>query len=42
MIKRALQLVEHDVVDSALRTIAFGQQGLSALEETLKDTLGEL
>ncbi len=39
MIKRALQLVEHDVVDSALRTISFGQQGLSALEEALKDRL---
>jgi arabinose-5-phosphate isomerase len=41
MIKRALQLVEHDVVDSALRTIAFGKQGLNALEIALQDGLGE-
>jgi arabinose-5-phosphate isomerase len=41
MIKRALQLVEHDVIDSALRTIAFGKQGLDALEEALQNGLGE-
>ncbi|MFB9952476.1 SIS domain-containing protein [Rhizobium puerariae] len=41
MIKRALQLVEHDVVDSALRTISFGKQGLNALEEALQNGLGE-
>ncbi len=41
MIKRALQLVEHDVVDSALRTIAFGKQGLNALEIALQNGLGE-
>lgn len=41
MIKRALQLVENDVVDSALRTIAFGKQGLVALEDALQNGLGE-
>jgi arabinose-5-phosphate isomerase len=41
MIKRALQLVEHDVVDSALRTIAFGKQGLNALEIAMQDGLGD-
>ena len=41
MIKRALQLVEHDVVDSALRTIAFGKQGLNALEVAMQDGLGD-
>jgi len=41
MIKRALQLVEHDVVDSALRTIAFGKQGLDALESALQNGLGD-
>ncbi|MGK6311933.1 KpsF/GutQ family sugar-phosphate isomerase [Neorhizobium sp. DT-125] len=41
MIKRALQLVEHDVVDSALRTIAFGKQGLDALERALQNGLGD-
>lgn len=40
MIKRALQLVEHDVIDSALRTISFGKQGLDALESSLQDGLG--
>jgi arabinose-5-phosphate isomerase len=40
MIKRALQLVENDVVDSALRTISFGRQGLDALEQSLKNSLG--
>ncbi len=40
MIKRALQLVEHDVVDSALRTISFQQQGLIALEAVLQNGLG--
>lgn len=40
MIKRALQLVEHDVVESALRTISYGQQGLNALDEALQDGLG--
>jgi arabinose-5-phosphate isomerase len=41
MIKRALQLVEHDVVDSALRTISFGKQGLDALEGALGNVLGD-
>ncbi|MBP1847014.1 arabinose-5-phosphate isomerase [Rhizobium petrolearium] len=41
MIKRALQLVEHDVVDSALRTIAFGKQGLDALDDALQNGLGD-
>ncbi|MEQ1404453.1 KpsF/GutQ family sugar-phosphate isomerase [Neorhizobium sp. Rsf11] len=41
MIKRALQLVEHDVVDSALRTIAFGKQGLDALDNALQNGLGD-
>jgi arabinose-5-phosphate isomerase len=41
MIKRALQLVEHDVVDSALRTVSFGKQGLSALEIALQNGLGD-
>jgi len=41
MIKRALQLVEHDVVDSALRTIAFGKQGLNSLEIALQNGLGD-
>ncbi|SFB05293.1 arabinose-5-phosphate isomerase [Rhizobium sp. NFR07] len=41
MIKRALQLVEHDVIDSALRTISFGKQGLDALEGSLREGLGE-
>ncbi|WP_117191862.1 KpsF/GutQ family sugar-phosphate isomerase [Rhizobium terrae] len=41
MIKRALQLVEHDVVDSALRTISFGKQGLNALEMALQNGLGD-
>ncbi|MGK9054789.1 KpsF/GutQ family sugar-phosphate isomerase [Neorhizobium sp. CSC1952] len=41
MIKRALQLVEHDVVDSALRTIAFGKQGLDALDIALRNGLGD-
>jgi arabinose-5-phosphate isomerase len=41
MIKRALHIVEHDVVDSALRTISFGKQGLDALETSLRTTLGE-
>jgi arabinose-5-phosphate isomerase len=40
MIKRALQLVEHDVVESALRTISYGQQGLSALDAALQNGLG--
>jgi arabinose-5-phosphate isomerase len=42
MIKRALQLVEHDVVDSALRTISFGKQGLNALELSLQNGLGDV
>ncbi|TCV60847.1 arabinose-5-phosphate isomerase [Neorhizobium sp. R1-B] len=41
MIKRALQLVENDVVDSALRTISFGKQGLNALEIALQNGLGD-
>ncbi|MCJ9754428.1 KpsF/GutQ family sugar-phosphate isomerase [Neorhizobium sp. BETTINA12A] len=41
MIKRALQLVENDLVDSALRTISFGKQGLNALELALRNGLGE-
>ncbi len=41
MIKRALQLVEHDVVDSALRTVSFGKQGLNALEIALQNGLGD-
>lgn len=41
MIKRALQLVENDLVDSALRTISFGKQGLNALELALQNGLGE-
>ncbi|AXV16172.1 KpsF/GutQ family sugar-phosphate isomerase [Neorhizobium sp. SOG26] len=41
MIKRALQLVEHDVLDSALRTVSFGKQGLDALEQALQGKLGE-
>ncbi|TWF55093.1 KpsF/GutQ family sugar-phosphate isomerase [Neorhizobium alkalisoli] len=41
MIKRALQVVEHDVVHSALRTISFGKQGLDALETALQNGLGE-
>ncbi|AYD02155.1 KpsF/GutQ family sugar-phosphate isomerase [Neorhizobium sp. NCHU2750] len=40
MIKRALQLVEHDVVESALRTVSYGQQGLAALDAALQDGLG--
>jgi arabinose-5-phosphate isomerase len=36
-----LQLVEHDVVDSALRTVSFGKQGLSALEIALQNGLGD-
>lgn len=42
MIKRALQLVEHDVVDSALRTIAFGKQGLNSLEAALQNGMGDV
>jgi arabinose-5-phosphate isomerase len=41
MIKRALQLVENDVVESASRTIEFGRQGLDALDEALKNGLGD-
>jgi arabinose-5-phosphate isomerase len=41
MIKRALQLVEHDVVESALRTISYGQQGLSAVDAALQNGLGK-
>jgi arabinose-5-phosphate isomerase len=41
MIKRALQLVENDLVDSALRTISFGKQGLNALELALQNGLGD-
>jgi arabinose-5-phosphate isomerase len=41
MIKRALQLVENDVIDSALRTISFAQQGLDALERSLQNGLGD-
>ncbi len=41
MIKRALQLVENDVVDSAMRTISFGKQGLNALELALQHGLGD-
>jgi arabinose-5-phosphate isomerase len=41
MIKRALQVVEHDVIESALRTIAFGKQGLNALELALQNGLGD-
>jgi arabinose-5-phosphate isomerase len=41
MIKRALQLVEHDVIDSALRTISFGKQGLDALDASLRNGLGD-
>ncbi|SFB59599.1 arabinose-5-phosphate isomerase [Rhizobium sp. NFR07] len=41
MIKRALQQVEHDVIDSALRTTSFGKQGLDALEGSLREGLGE-
>jgi arabinose-5-phosphate isomerase len=41
MIKRALHLVENDVVDSALRTITFGKQGLDAVEQALHEGLGE-
>ena len=41
MIKRALQLVKNDVVDSALRTVAFGKQGLSAIETALQGGLGD-
>ena len=41
MIKRALQLVENDVVDSAQRTVAFGIQGLNALQQALQAELGE-
>lgn len=41
MIKRALQVVEHDVIDSALRTISFGKQGLDALELALQNGLGD-
>jgi arabinose-5-phosphate isomerase len=41
MIKRALQLVEHDVIDSALRTLSFGKQGLDALEVAMGGGLGE-
>jgi arabinose-5-phosphate isomerase len=42
MIKRALQLVENDVIDSALRTVAFGKQGLDALESALQNGLGDV
>jgi arabinose-5-phosphate isomerase len=42
MIKRALQLVENDVIDSALRTVAFGKQGLDALERSLQNGLGDV
>jgi arabinose-5-phosphate isomerase len=41
MIKRALQVVEHDVIDSAMRTISFGKQGLNALEHALQNGLGD-
>jgi arabinose-5-phosphate isomerase len=41
MIKRALQLVENDVVESALRTIDFGRQGLEAVDAALKNGLGD-
>lgn len=41
MIKKAAHLVEYDVVDSALRTISFGKQGLDALEIALGNGLGE-
>ncbi|KQR75659.1 D-arabinose 5-phosphate [Rhizobium sp. Leaf384] len=41
MIKRALQLVEHDVIDSALRTLSFGKQGLDALEAAMANGLGD-
>ncbi|CDZ70397.1 KpsF/GutQ family protein [Neorhizobium galegae bv. orientalis] len=41
MIKRALQLVENDLVDSALRTISFGKQGLNALGLALQNGLGD-
>jgi arabinose-5-phosphate isomerase len=41
MIKRALQLVEHDVLESAMRTISFGKQGLDALEVAMTCRLGE-
>ncbi|NSY17121.1 SIS domain-containing protein [Neorhizobium sp. AL 9.2.2] len=40
MIKRALQAAEVDVIDSALRTIAFGKQGLVALDHALQNGLG--
>src|SRR3954468_18504164 len=40
MIKRALHLVENDVIDSALRTISFGKQGLDALERAMQSNLG--
>ena len=42
MIKRAaLKLVEKDVVDSALRTVAIEKQGLASLENALRDRLAE-
>lgn len=41
MIKRAFKLIEKDVVDSALRTVSVEKQGLEALENALKNGLGE-
>ena len=41
MIKRAIQPVERDLVDSAQRTVAFGIQGLNALQQALQADLGD-
>lgn len=40
MTTRALQLIEHDVVDSASRAISVGRQGLAMLEQCLQSQLG--
>lgn len=40
MIKRALELIENDVIESAMRTIGYGQQGLSAVQVALSEDLG--
>jgi arabinose-5-phosphate isomerase len=41
MIRRDLQLVEYDVIDSALRTLSLGKAGVFALEEALNNGLGD-
>lgn len=41
MIKRALKIVEMDLVDSAIRTVSIERQGLEALENALRNELAE-